>query len=180
MFSAHVSENAAAGAMEPVYGAFRRVFTHAFDFIVEGPAVVAIEVALEFREQISNQRMEIAWSDAGADVREEPSLHGMVDLARGPFALLRRPPVRAFIYRAEEFRVLRKYRIGKALRFSCRNKLRVAGGRAGEQFMELHVQTETGRLFLLLVHEEISSLPKSVSKHIAKSAISLSVCIFAT
>src|SRR5579884_589473 len=171
MFSAHVSENAAAGAMEPVYGAFCRVFTHAFDFIVEGPAVVAIEVALEFREQISDQRMEIAWSDAGADVREKPSLHGVIDLPRSPFALFRRPPVRAFIYRAQQLRVLRKYRVGKALWFADRNEVCGFGRGARKQFVELYIETETGRLFLLLVHEEISSLPKSVSKDIAKSAI---------
>ena len=90
--AAHVGEHPAAGAMQPIDGALRCVFGHSLHFVVEGPAVVAIEIALELGEEISDERMEIACGHTRADIGEEPALHRVVDLPGRLFPLWRRAP----------------------------------------------------------------------------------------
>ena len=66
--AAHERQHAAAGSVQPVDGALRRIFRHAFYFVVEGPAVVAVEIALELGEQIGDERMEVARGHTRADI----------------------------------------------------------------------------------------------------------------
>ncbi len=64
----HISEHPATRAVKPVNGSLGRVFGHAFHFVVEGPTVMAIEIALEFGEEVGDQGMEVARGYARTDV----------------------------------------------------------------------------------------------------------------
>jgi hypothetical protein len=66
------------------------IFGHAFYFIVEGPAVPAIEVALILHEQIRDDGAELAGQHPRADVGEEPPLHLVIGLGQRPVAVFRR------------------------------------------------------------------------------------------
>src|ERR1700759_2788853 len=105
-FAAHIGKNAAPGSVKPVDGALRRVLAHALHFIVEGPAVMAIEIALEFSEEIRDQRMEVTSSDPRVNVGKEPALHRMINLARSPLSLFGWNPVTAYINRPQQIRAL--------------------------------------------------------------------------
>jgi hypothetical protein len=102
--------------MEPVDRAFGGVFAHALHLVVESPAVVTIEIALEFSEEIRDQRMKVAGGDSGPDVWKQPALHRVIDLPRRPLPLLWRSPGDVLIDGPEEFRMLWEGRLGKPLR----------------------------------------------------------------
>src|SRR5580658_817580 len=94
--------------MQPVDGAPGSIFGHTFDLVIEGPAIVAVEIALELGKEIGNEGVEVARGDTGANVREKPALHAVVDLARAPMAFFRGTPAGVLIDGAQEFRALRK------------------------------------------------------------------------
>ena len=71
-FSSHERENPASGRMQPVDRPPGNVFGHAGDAVVEGPAIVAIEIAFPFGEQIRDERMELAGQQARAKIWEHP------------------------------------------------------------------------------------------------------------
>jgi hypothetical protein len=71
-FSAHERQHAAAMVIQPVDGTARDVFRHAFDFVVEGPTVPAVEVALVFDKEIGRDGMKLAGQDARTNVRSQP------------------------------------------------------------------------------------------------------------
>jgi len=58
------SEHAARRGFEPVDGAPRGVFRHAFDAVVIRPAVVAVQVAFPLGEEVRNDRLKVAGQDA--------------------------------------------------------------------------------------------------------------------
>ena len=58
------SKHAAGRGFEPVDGTARRVFRHALDAIVIGPAVVTIEIAFPFGEEVSNDGLKVSGQDA--------------------------------------------------------------------------------------------------------------------
>src|SRR5580692_5138380 len=96
-FASHVGKHATSGAVEPVNGAFRRVLGHALHFVVEGPAVMAVEIAFKFGEQVRDERMKVSGCDTGADVGEQPPLHRVIDLASCPLAFFWWMPVIALL-----------------------------------------------------------------------------------
>src|SRR5215471_7931647 len=57
------SEHAARRGIKPVYGAARRILGHTLDAIVVGPAVMTIEIAFPFGEEISNDGLKISRQD---------------------------------------------------------------------------------------------------------------------
>ena len=101
--------------MQPIDRTLGYVFGHALHFIVEGPAVVAIEIALEFRKQIGDERVKVTCRYARADVGKQPALHGVIDLAGRPLALCGRSPIFRMVNGSQELGMLRENGIGKAL-----------------------------------------------------------------
>src|SRR5260370_39703602 len=66
--------------VQPVDGAPRRILAHSFDAIVIRPAVMAIEIAFPFGEEVGDYRLEVPWKRAGLEVRKHPAFHGLQDL----------------------------------------------------------------------------------------------------
>jgi len=139
----HVRENPAAGPVQPVHGTFRRILRHSFHFIVKGPTVMTIEIAFKFRKQVSNQWMKIACSYARPNVREEPALHGVIDLTCRPTAFLRRIPAGIFVNRAKQLWALRKDGLRQSLRYSTGLELDALTYRTGKQLVQRNIETET-------------------------------------
>jgi hypothetical protein len=102
--------------MEPVDRAFGGVFAHALHLVVESPAVVTIEIALEFSEEIRDQRMKVAGGDSGPDAWKQPAPASCDRSARRPLPLRWRSPGDVLIDEPEEFRMLWEGRLGKPLR----------------------------------------------------------------
>ncbi len=63
-FATGRGEHAAGSGFQPVDGAARCVFGHAFDAIVVGPAIVTVQIAFPFGEEVGNDRLKFAWHDA--------------------------------------------------------------------------------------------------------------------
>ena len=71
----HQREHAARRRLQPVDRRARDLLGHALHAVVVGPAVVAVEVALQLGEQIRDDRMEVAWEQPRLDVRKRPPAH---------------------------------------------------------------------------------------------------------
>jgi hypothetical protein len=127
--AAHEGKDTTAGAMQPVERTLRRIFGHSLDRVIEGPAVMAVEIALEFCEEIRDQRMKVAGCHTRADIGEEPALHCVIDLTGRPMPLVGRTPSTVRFNRAKKFGMLRKDRFRKPLRNSDGLKLGTFVGR---------------------------------------------------
>src|ERR1019366_5647438 len=86
----------------------------------ERPAVVAVEIAFPFGEQVRNDGMELARLYARPDIRVEPSAHRPADHrkshARPVGVSLARHESRVWLHIAAFLRVSRKHRNRQALR----------------------------------------------------------------
>lgn len=101
--------------------------------------------------------MEVTCGDARPDVREEPSPHGVIDLARLPSPFLGRSPAVLFIDRPQQLGPLRRDWIGEMLRHTEGLELDRSAGWPGKQLMERNIKTIVRSLFfLLLQHSRIS------------------------
>ncbi len=69
----HQRQHTAPIVVQPVDGATGYIFSHALDFVVIGPAVPAIEVALVFDKQIGGDRVELARKYSRSDIGKQPS-----------------------------------------------------------------------------------------------------------
>src|SRR5215467_5830214 len=83
--------------MEPIYRSARDIFGHAFNAIVKGPAVPAIEIALVFNEKIGGDRMKVAGQHTRFHVRQQPAAHRAIDRMPTPFSVSLRRALRARI-----------------------------------------------------------------------------------
>ena len=75
-FATHQSEHARAHRMQPIDRTPGRVFSHAFHFVVVRPAIVTIQVALPFGEQIRNDRPQVFVIPTRFEIRRAPGLPG--------------------------------------------------------------------------------------------------------
>lgn len=120
-FSTHQCKHAASVVVQPVNGTPGHVFRNAFDFIVIGPALPAVEIAFVCDKQVRGDRMKLARQKARTHVRGEPPAGIAVITLSAPVALLRwilRPGV------SQAVRELRKQRLwqGHARRFGGRRR----------------------------------------------------------
>jgi hypothetical protein len=76
--------------VEPVNGAPGDVFRHALHFIVVGPAIPTVEIALVLEEQIRGDGMEVTGKYARTDVRKKPASDFGGRPAARPIALRQR------------------------------------------------------------------------------------------
>ncbi len=83
----HQRQHAGAGVAQPVDRALGRVLGHAANAVVEGPAVMAVEVALPLVEQVRDDRVEVARQNTRANPGEGPAAHGAVDMLHAMRAL---------------------------------------------------------------------------------------------
>jgi len=87
-FASHQRQHSATVIVEPVNRATCHVLSHPFYFVVEGPAVPAVEIAFVLDEQISNDGMKIARKHARTNIGKQPAAHFVIHLRQGPVALL--------------------------------------------------------------------------------------------
>jgi len=59
--------------MQPVDGTFGHIFGHALHFVVEGPAVPAVEVALVVDKQIRGNGMEFTGHHSRVHIGQQPA-----------------------------------------------------------------------------------------------------------
>src|SRR5438445_10570239 len=78
--AARGSKHPAGCRVQPVDCAPRRILGHSLDAIVIRPAVMAIEIAFPFGEEVGDYRLEVPWKRAGLEVRKHPAFHGLQDL----------------------------------------------------------------------------------------------------
>lgn len=133
--AAHERDDAAAVVVQPIDGAAGHIFRHSFHFVVEGPAIPAIDIAFVFEEKIRRDGMEIARQHARANVGEKPAAHLAVDFFAAPMASLRRS-IRSGI--AKLFRVLREEGFGKLHA--------LAEGRSGSPGIGVHQEIVNGNI----------------------------------
>jgi hypothetical protein len=114
---------------------------------------VTVEIALELSEQVRDERMKIACRDTRANVRKEPALHCVIDLASAPVPLLRRTPAVVLVNGAKQLGPLRKDWLRESLRHSNRLQLNVLTRGLSKQLMEFNVETKGRLLFMLLQHK---------------------------
>src|SRR5205823_9651058 len=69
--------HASCSLMQPVDRALGGVLGHALYAIVEGPTIMAVEIALPLGEEIRNDRMQMAWKYTRLQIRNGPSAHGL-------------------------------------------------------------------------------------------------------
>src|SRR5260221_11131750 len=87
--AAHHCEDPASRRVEPADGTARHLLRHSFYAVVEGPAVMAIQIAFPCSEQVGNDRMEIPRQDTRLDVREQPAAHIPQDVRSRPTPCVR-------------------------------------------------------------------------------------------
>jgi len=124
-FATHESQHAAAVVMQPIDRTARHVFRHAFNLVVERPAVPAVDVAFVLDEQVSSYRMKIPRHHARADVRTQPAAYLAHELFSRPLALFGR---RSWPGDREQFRILREYRFRQRRAFGLRWRRWMSGG----------------------------------------------------
>ena len=112
--AARGSKHPAGCRVQPVDCAPRRILGHSFDAIVIRPAVMAIEIAFPFGEEVGDDRLEVPWKRAGLEVRKHPAFHGLQDLGSRPVPLpcANHGFVRGnvlFIEIVKQLRILRKH-----------------------------------------------------------------------
>jgi hypothetical protein len=148
--------------VQPVNRSFGRILRHSFHFVVERPAVVAIQIAFEFREEIGDQWVEVAFRDPGTDIGKEPAAHRMVDLARFPMAFIGWMPIGISIDGGQQIRMLWKNRIWKSLRLPDWLQPRNRSLRFGQKAMQRDVEPEIRRLFSAFSNAHYT--PKKIKK----------------
>jgi hypothetical protein len=84
--AAHQRQHPAAVIVEPINGTLGHVLGHAFDFVVEGPAIPAIEIALVVEEKVGGDGMKFAGHHARSNVGQEPTARLAPYLLHGPVA----------------------------------------------------------------------------------------------
>jgi hypothetical protein len=67
--------------MQPVDRSLGGALGHPLDLVIERSAVLAVEIAFKFSEQISIREWKFARGHPGTNVREEPATHRVVDFA---------------------------------------------------------------------------------------------------
>jgi len=72
-FTAHQSQNATSMIVQPVDRPFGNIFGHAFHFVVESPAIPAIQIALVIEKQIRRDGMKLSRLHTGANVWKQPT-----------------------------------------------------------------------------------------------------------
>jgi hypothetical protein len=65
--------------MQPINGSLRDILAHSLDMIVEGPAIMAVEIALVLCEQVTNDGVEFSGKQARLNVWEQPAPDGAVN-----------------------------------------------------------------------------------------------------
>src|SRR5690349_11923669 len=137
-FSTHERKHPAAVVVEPIDRPPRDIFRHALHFVIKGPAVPAIKIALVFDKKISSDGMKLTWQNPRPHVWVKPAAHRAIHLRHTPITLTRRY-IRTGV--VEFLRVLWEHRVRQCealrLRYQDRTWLRIH-----QQVVNVDIDTE--------------------------------------
>src|SRR5581483_7714021 len=144
--AAHKRQHPASGRVQPIDRPLGGILAHPLYVIVKRPAVVAVEIAFPFGEEISDDGVKISRQNPRFEIRKQPAAHRPINERRRPPAAVRRStrPVRGNIVSmvAQQFRMLGEHRVGQLLRFGRRKRRRWSGGLFSKQIVQSHIQPE--------------------------------------
>ena len=141
--AAHQRQHPASGVAQPVDRALGHVLGHAAHAVVEGPAVMAVEVALPLVEQVGDDRVEVARHHARANERERPCLASRGRYAWRCACALPFLGKKSSSARRHQLGMLREHRRRQLLLLAVRRRRQQPRllRRLHQQIVQLHIKT---------------------------------------